>query len=459
MPGRVLVVDPVITNRIVLKAQLSAEFYQVELCADPTRAVDMALALAPDAILMRYADELNSDFEICKALHNLQHCADIPILLLAPAINQGVWHNALRAEVDEVLTPDYALTLLVARLEQLIRRKRSQRDTDRKFKTEVDMITQDGLHAPATPVQHAPRKFLTCNVSQAENLIPQFQRDWLNHELTNDFERIYFGEAPSDTADITVIHLGQEPDDAALRRLVELRQTLGGKSQRVLAVAGESGDALIGKLVKLGADDVLIAPFSIAELGLRLRRLGRDLHRDRQVELSVAKRMRQAVRDALTGLYNRRYAVQHLQAMTSIEQADLAVMMLDIDRFKAVNDTFGHIAGDQVLREVARRITSNLRCEDMVARVGGEEFLVVLRDLSTLRLRQVAERLRVAISDRPIELNSGQQITVSVSVGVASASANSGKDAETDLLSQADKALYASKNGGRNQVSFARAAA
>ena len=132
--------------------------------------------------------------------------------------------------------------------------------------------------------------------------------------------------------------------------------------------------------------------------------------------------MRLAMIDPLTGLYNRRYAMPELAtiaARAAETGSPFAVMVVDLDRFKLVNDKHGHGAGDQVLVEVSRRLTANLRASDLLARIGGEEFLVALPDAGMPLARTVAERLCQAIEERPIRLASGIGLTVTVSIGVA----------------------------------------
>jgi two-component system cell cycle response regulator len=135
-------------------------------------------------------------------------------------------------------------------------------------------------------------------------------------------------------------------------------------------------------------------------------------------------------------------------------------MVVDLDRFKLVNDQHGHAAGDQVLVEVSRRLTANLRASDLLARIGGEEFLAVLPDCGMAEARRVAERLCEAVEERPIRLASGQGLSVTVSIGVAVAGGAARRPALVDkVVEQADLALLDSKGSGRNQVTFRLSAA
>jgi diguanylate cyclase (GGDEF)-like protein len=163
--------------------------------------------------------------------------------------------------------------------------------------------------------------------------------------------------------------------------------------------------------------------------------------------------------DALTGVYNRRYMDRRLVeeiARARRQTYRLSCMYIDIDWFKQVNDTYGHLAGDDVLREVAARIKAELRMSDALGRFGGEEFVVLLIDADLDSASMVAQRIRASVADRPFLLPDGQSLAVSVSIGVATLD-----DFERDhaiegvaqqLVSHADQALYQAKEGGRNRV-------
>jgi diguanylate cyclase (GGDEF)-like protein len=160
-----------------------------------------------------------------------------------------------------------------------------------------------------------------------------------------------------------------------------------------------------------------------------------------------------AVTDPLTELYNRRFLEQHirLEGVRHLRSGQpLAMFMIDVDHFKSVNDSYGHPVGDQVLREVARRIRVNAREADVVARIGGEEFAVLAPGLDEGSLVSVAERLRAAVAERPIEVGPDTSISVTVSIGVAALPLHASRPDELVVL--ADRALYGAKQAGRNRI-------
>jgi two-component system, cell cycle response regulator len=219
----------------------------------------------------------------------------------------------------------------------------------------------------------------------------------------------------------------------------------------LLTARTESQDLVEG--MEAGADDYLTKPFNAQELRVRLRAGRRILDLQRQLmEAREALRV-QATHDALTGLLNRGRVLEVLLteiARSERELRPLAVLMLDLDLFKQINDTRGHMAGDAVLREAARRMRAATRQYDAPGRYGGEEFLIVLPGCNARDACAQAERIREAFAGEPFNAG-GEPFAVTCSIGVSSRDGCAAGDADR-LIREADAALYAAKNQGRNRV-------
>ena len=174
-----------------------------------------------------------------------------------------------------------------------------------------------------------------------------------------------------------------------------------------------------------------------------------------EAEYAASSRLYEAtVKDALTGVYNRHYLEERLEAEFAFAQRHerpLSVLYVDADHFKNVNDTYGHAAGDEVLRALAKLLIDTVRTEDVVARIGGEEFVVLVRDIEARNMLSIGERLRSAVEELHIE-HEGTTIPITVSVGVATMSREAVYASAEGLLAQADAALYTAKEEGRNRV-------
>ncbi len=226
----------------------------------------------------------------------------------------------------------------------------------------------------------------------------------------------------------------------------------------IVMLTGRGEAANIEHGLEAGADDYVKKPFDIRELLARLRTGTRFIALQQQ-NLEVMRQLReQSRRDGLTGALNRRAIDERLnEALQFVRRRtrELSVALFDLDHFKQVNDSFGHQAGDEVLRESVRRVSDVIREYDAVGRYGGEEFLMVLPDCPAEEAAAIAERVRAAIAAEPVVTPEGLTVHATASVGLASAEPGYRGRVE-DLVEAADAALYRAKRGGRNRVEYAR---
>ncbi len=234
------------------------------------------------------------------------------------------------------------------------------------------------------------------------------------------------------------------------------RSIRASKAERytyILMLTSKSDAAHVVTGLESGADDFVRKPFDPAELGARLATGCRILQLEEQLVTARDELHRVAMYDSLTGLLNRGAILDYLRreiARASRLQTNVGVMILDLDHFKGVNDTFGHLAGDQALKRVGDLLQSNVRSYDVAGRFGGEEFLVVLPNCGYSALTLRAEMVRLSMASLRLEFD-GRPCSLTASIGVATLDPNLGESLES-LLQRADSALYEAKRYGRNRV-------
>jgi two-component system cell cycle response regulator len=252
--------------------------------------------------------------------------------------------------------------------------------------------------------------------------------------------------------DLIVVSLGIRAFDGLrlcshLRSLAEIRNT------PILVLVSEGENRKLAQALDMGVNDYLMRPVDRNELmarvktQLRKKRYADKLRHNMQLSLEMA------ITDQLTGLHNRRYMARHLDTLmkNASEAKPISFLIMDIDYFKAVNDTYGHDVGDEVLRDFASRIAANVRGIDLACRYGGEEFVVVMPDTDAGYAYTIAERLRQSIELTAFPISRPpDKINVTASIGIASSNGN-GDDSDK-LLHRADQALYRAKREGRNRV-------
>jgi two-component system cell cycle response regulator len=252
--------------------------------------------------------------------------------------------------------------------------------------------------------------------------------------------------------DLIVVSLGIRTFDGLrlcshLRSLGELRNT------PILVLVSEGENRKLAQALDMGVNDYLMRPIDRNELMARVRtQLRKKRYADR-LRHNVQLSLEMAITDQLTGLHNRRYMARHLDTLmkNASDAKPISFLIMDIDYFKSVNDTYGHDVGDEVLREFASRISANVRGIDLACRYGGEEFVVVMPDTDTGFAYSVAERLRQSVETVPFAISRApHKLNVTASFGIASSLG--GKDKSESLLHRADQALYRAKREGRNRV-------
>jgi two-component system cell cycle response regulator len=260
------------------------------------------------------------------------------------------------------------------------------------------------------------------------------------------------------------------PEMSGLELTRALRRSKRGSSMYIVLLTGAEAEDLLVTAFQSGVDDFVQKPFDarflVARLraGMRIVGLQRRVEEDRRTILrqlaeknNFNRRLKMlSLTDLLTEVPNRRHAMERVESewkSAARSGTQFAVVMVDVDHFKAVNDNYGHDVGDRVLKSTAQAISSTLRGEDQVARFGGEEFLIIVRGAVLEEVRILAERVRLVVEGNIVEAE-GYRGRVTVSLGVASF--DQGFTGVSEMMKAADEAVYQAKNLGRNQVRGAR---
>ena len=271
------------------------------------------------------------------------------------------------------------------------------------------------------------------------------------HVETNPAEALF--HAAEGNYDLLIVSLGLKDFDG-LRLCSQLRSLERTRNVPILAVAEPDNNTRLVRGLEIGVNDYLLRPIDKNEMLARVRTQIKKKRYTERLRDNVQMSIEMAITDALTGLFNRRYMESHLG--TLVEQAaargkPIAVLIVDIDYFKAVNDTHGHDAGDDVLREFALRIRKSIRNIDLACRYGGEEFVIVMPETDMAVATMVAERLRRRIATEPFAIQQGaRNLDMTISIGIAALAGAT--DNAAAILKRADTALYRAKRDGRNRL-------
>jgi two-component system, cell cycle response regulator len=451
MTARVLVVDDVELNIKLLEAKLASEYFEVLSAQNGPRALEIADAEMPDIILLDVMMPRMDGFEVCRRLKANPRTTDIPVVMVTALSDVADRLRGLEAGADDFLTKPVNDTALFARVRSLVRLKRMMEELRLREEVCGRFSSPDAAAAPAPDVSPARIMLVEEQGFAASRLI-----EVLAPVASSVLPAGSCGEAQQlldESVELVIASLSL-PDGDPLRLVSQWRAHENWRQLPILLMADDGELPRLAKGLDLGANDYLIRPVDRNELLARVRTQIRRKRLQDRLRQNYRRGLSLALTDELTGLYNRRYIFAHFNEMLARGPAsgsDIALMMFDIDHFKLVNDHHGHPAGDEVLRELANRAVRQVRSVDLVGRLGGEEFVVVMPETSLAGALIVAERLRAAIAAEPFTIQGGsEKLPVTISIGVA-VSDEGGGTLDT-LLKRADDALYTAKNAGRNRV-------
>lgn len=451
MTARILVVDDIPANVKLLEARLLAEYFDVLTADDGYKALAICENTHLDLILLDIMMPGIDGFEVCERLKANPKTAHIPVVMVTALDQPSDRVRGLKAGADDFLTKPVNDVQLISRVRSLVRLKALSDELRIRADTAHSLVMEDILKGVDGRDDIGQVLLVDGRASSQERIIKAL-KPVCNVVAMSDPQAAIF-EAAENSFDLVIVNANFDDYDP-LRLCSQLRSLERTRFLPILLAAETGAEDMIVRALDLGVNDYIVRPIDPNELLARtLTQIKRKRYNDR-LRMSVKHTIELAVTDALTGLNNRRYLDNHLKvlfARATARSRPLSICLMDIDRFKQVNDTYGHDAGDDVLREFATRIRSTVRGADLACRYGGEEFVVVMPDTDAAAAAAVAERLRAIIEKTPFVLKSaGTAISLTASFGLSCSTGAA--DTPEQLLKQADQALYKAKAEGRNRV-------
>jgi two-component system cell cycle response regulator len=447
-----LVVDDIPDNLRLLLNFLGKQGFKVLIGQDGEEAIKTAEFAQPDLILLDVMMPGMDGFEVCRRIKANIKSAHIPVIMVT-ALDQPKDRVAgIEAGADDFLTKPVLDLPLFARVRSLVRLKVLMDELRMREATGKDFGMSIGSDLSRNISLSNAKVLLIEDYARVADRIVTYMDDM----ATVDVDSAETGEITTknlESYDLFIISLSLNNIEG-LRICSQLRSSEDTRRIPILVLVDEGDTTGMVKAMELGVSDYITRPIDKNELAARAKSQIRQKRYANRLRRNMQKSIEMAMTDAVTGLYNRHFLSTHLDNLMSSQndkRQKVSLLMMDLDNFKLVNDTYGHASGDEVLHEFARRISNDIRNIDLAARFGGEEFVIVMPETNLEYAHFVAERLRMSIADETFEISgSVEPIRITVSIGIAIGGKNNLSSSK--LLVAADTALYQAKENGRNQV-------
>jgi two-component system cell cycle response regulator len=449
MSARILVVDDIEANVRLLEAKLAAEYYEVLTASDGPTALAMAAQEKPDIVLLDVMMPGMDGFAVCRRLKDDPETRHVPVVLVTALDGRADRVAGLEAGADEFLTKPIDDVMLFARVRSLTRLKAV---IDELREREASGRRMGVIGGAGARMGGAGGRILIVDdqEKQARRVALELSIEHRPLIETDPDKALMTARGP---VDLVIVNAGSKSFDG-LRFAAQLRSDEATRNLPVLAIVDFDERPRLIKALEIGVNDILAKPVDPGELAARAKTQIRRKRYTDYLRDNLDHSLELAVTDQLTGLHNRRYMTGQLEALmrrAAHGGEPVSLLVIDIDHFKKINDGFGHDVGDEVLREFAVRLASNVRAIDLPVRYGGEEFVIVMPDTQLIDARRIAERIRLHVAGSPFRVMNGKELlTVTISIGVATS--QSGEERPQSLLKRADEAVYEAKSTGRNKV-------
>lgn len=450
MSARVLVVDDFAPNLKLLEARLSAEYFDVLTASSGPEALVLCNAGECDIVLLDVMMPGMDGFEVCRRLKRDPQTHHLPIVMVTALDQPSDRVRGLEAGADDFLTKPIDEVALVARVRSLTRLKVVLDELRSRAAGSASLGMPDPLaSAMREDVERGAILLVEDRGPAAANIKGMFRKHHVDVE--GDPQEALF-KGVEGHYDLFVVSLGLQGHDG-LRLCSQFRSLERTRHIPILVIAEPEDRSRVLRGLDLGVNDYLLRPIDQNELLARTRTQMRRKRYADKLRDNVQASIEMAVVDTMTGLHNRRFFdtnLSQLVGQAARKGRPLSLMILDIDHFKAVNDTHGHEAGDQILKAFAARVRRVVRATDTICRLGGEEFAILMPDTSLEVASRVAERVRMIV-ERDFFTYAPDRAPIPITSSIGLAERGTEADAE-GLMRRADVALYCSKGAGRNRV-------
>src|SRR5690242_21240706 len=433
MTARVLVVEDILSNVKLLEAKLVAEYFEVITAFNGLECLARMDEGTPDIVLLDVMMPGMDGFEVCRRIKSNPKTAHVPVGMVTALVQPSDRVAGLDAGADDFLTKPVDDSALFARVRSLVRLKMMTDELRMRESTGQGM----GLIDPVETLTENNQSGRILVIEDRAESVAWFSSALSpNHQVSSvdTFEEALVRVRGGDF-DLIVVSLGMRGFDG-LRLCSQLRSLPEGRNVPILVLVSDGDRRKLTQALEMGVNDYLTRPVDKNELVARVRTQLRKKRYSDRLRYNVQLSLEMAITDQLTGLHNRRYMSRHLDNLVAGAKNSgkpIAFVIMDIDYFKSVNDTYGHDIGDEVLREFASRISANVRGIDLACRYGGEEFVVVMPETDMELASTVAERLRRSVETAPFAISrTPHSLNITISIGIAS-SQGSGDSADSLL--------------------------
>jgi len=448
MSARILVVDDLAPNLNLLEVKLQAEYYNVVTARSGEEAVKIAAREPLDLILMDAMMPGIGGFEACRQIKQDPKTWHVPIIMVTALEETKDRIAGLEAGADDFITKPIDDFNLMARVRSLLRLK---------------MVTDQLLSHTGHTIQNSRSMLDTIN-HRSGNILLVEDSELRAKRVIEPLKSLHTIVVETDPVsairrakagiDMVIVSLVSKNFDG-LRVCASMRFNEENQDTPILAIGDPEDEARLIRAYDIGVNDTLMRPIDKQEMLARVNTIMRRKFYSDSLRDNFNENLEMVISDPLTGLGNRRFfdrAIHPLLDSLDMKGEVFSIMIFDIDHFKRVNDILGHDMGDQILKEVAARLVTNMRAIDIVSRYGGEEFMIAMPSTNQADALIAADRVRDLIAGTPIYVE-GQALHITTSVGVAEV-----QKGETlrDVFRRADDALYKAKQAGRNKALAAK---